>query len=61
MRLTRALLDKSRLHIGTERVEVGQIDKRLRQHLAVLFDHSDAACALHDKDASFAVVTPTGS
>jgi hypothetical protein len=45
MRLTKPLLDKSGLNIGTKRVEVGQINKWFRQYLAALVNDSDATGA----------------
>ena len=56
MRLTKPLLDKSGLNIGTKRVEVGQINKWFRQYLAALVNDSDATGALDHKYAPGTIV-----
>ena len=50
-----ALLDEAGLHVGAERVDVGEVEERLGVGLAAFHD-LDAADALDDEDASRAVV-----
>jgi hypothetical protein len=51
-----ALLDKAGLHVRAERIEVGEIDERLRQDLVVLGHHAHPPDALDNEDAARVVV-----
>ena len=51
-----ALFHKARLHIGTQRVDVGQIQERFGLDAAVFIDDADAPHAFGDEQAAGAVV-----
>ncbi|HEX9588837.1 MAG TPA: hypothetical protein VGA15_13975, partial [Bradyrhizobium sp.] len=51
-----SVFDEPGLHARAQRIEVGEIDKRIRQNLAILADDPDAPGAFDDKDTPGAII-----